>query len=221
MVLLQCFNLLLHKIDNTKLEIIGEDTGSSSQTPPSPDTSLAQCTQLLSHFAKLREMPVPVDGILDRLVSLDIAGCNNITRLPAAYGNNGCMRSLNISSTKISAIPASISQTLTALDVSSCRRVTNVGDIPNLVVLNCTNSAVVDINPVTLLSLRQLFAFHTKLSTISNAMQLEIMSWSPSLSGTLTIGNAPRLLSVLVTSGRDNVHLDGDSEAIVQMVGGT
>lgn len=217
MVVLQYENLLLHQVDDGVLAVIGEDnkTPHTSITPP-----FDVIQSLVSNYPKLRDLPVPIAGLMDRLVTLDLANCSSITKIPSAYGQLGTVQNLNVSGTKLSAIPATMLPSLKTLDVSCCRRLTNVGDVPNLVVLNCTNSAIVDISIATLQTLRQLFAFHTKLSVIAHAASLEVMAWSPAMTGTLTIADTPNLLSVLTTSTRESIHIDPGCEAIVQIVGG-
>ena len=216
MVLAQYANLLLHKSSDVTIEVIGED--SRTQNTDITDGAFSEVVHFRCPYKLLRKLPSP-SGFLLRLHTIDISGCSEVTKVPAEYGNASTITTLNISGTKISAIPLSFSRSVACLDVSNCRRLTNVGDLPSLVVLNCSNSTVVDITATTLSSLQHLFALHTKLSMITAAPALQTVLWSPVLSTTLHLSDCPSLRSVLTTSSREQVNVDNAAVYVASVSG--
>ena len=225
MVLLQYYNLLLHK-DGDTFHIIGEDMAIdiNSRVNPSLPQDSSEEAEYTSHFIgvtrlvcahkSLRSLPPPATGYLDSLVDIDLSHCTNVTRIPSAYGVKSTVQKLNISLTKVSALPLSFMSSLKSLDVSGCRRITNVGDMSQLCVLNITNSTVVDLSPTTCAHLQQLIALHSKLTKIETAPELKIILWSGTINAQLNISDCGNLISIITSGACDRISVSGSSPYI-------
>ena len=198
------------------MEIIGEDKTqitSRINTSLPPDTheladytaSFSGVTVLVCQYKQLSHVPSPSEGFLDSLTDIDLSSCTLLTRLPSAYAGKQTVRHLNISGTKISSIPLTFVGSIESLDVSNCRRITNVGDMERLRILNITASAVVDLAASIVATLEQLIALNSKLTSINDATKLKVVIWSGPLQSTLQIDGSDELMTVVTTGALESV----------------
>lgn len=221
MVLLQYCNLLLHKAVERpwQMDIIGEDKTQSTQDNdvlPADDTELAEYAQhfagvttLICQHKGLTALPSPRSGFFDVLEVIDLSQCSYMSRLPSGFGSKNTVRTLNVSGTKLSAIPLTFMPSLRSLDVSHCRRMTNVGETSQLKVLNITASAIVDIAQSTATTIEQLIALNSKVSHVSGAAELRVVIWSGPVSTSLLIEGCDRIMTVVTTGSTDLIRCDG------------
>lgn len=217
MVLLQYRNLLLHRASaqSSRMEIIGEEQSALNASIVQPGdgndeeeymANFVGVKVLSCKYDKLSALPAPSPGLLDALECIDISGCTSITRIPAAFGSNGTVTTLNVSNTKVSSIPLTFSASVRALDVSQCRRITNVGDMHHLQVLNITASAVLDISVSIASTLEQIIALNSKITCINDAPNLKVVLWSGASHLSLEIGSASiALMTVVTTNSIDRI----------------
>ena len=221
MVLLQYCNLLLHKSADkpNQMDIIGEDRTSSTASNVHLPVDVTEAAEYTSHFSgvtilvcqykQLTALPAPTTGFFDTLQVIDLSLCAAISRLPSSFGDKGTVTVLNVSGTKLSAIPLTFLPSLTSVDVSNCRRITNIGDTHNLKVLNITASAVVDVQSSTCLTLEQLIALNSKITSISSAPALKVVIWSGPLSAHLQLDGCHQIMTVITTGPIEMIHTNG------------
>ena len=218
MVLLQYCNLLLHKAAErpTQMDIIGEDKTSSTTSNSHLPLDDAEAAEYTSHFAgvttlvcqykQLTNLPAPRTGFFDTLHVLDLSQCSAISRVPSAFGEKGTVVSLNVSGTKVSSIPLTFMPSLVSVDVSNCRRITNVGDTVRLKVLNITASAVVDVQSSTCTTLEQLIALNSKITHVTGAPVLKVVIWSGPLNAQLILEGCDQMMTVITTGSIDSIN---------------
>ena len=222
MVLLQYHNLLLHRgTASQQMEIIGEDKTqittlnaflpSDAQELADYTASFSGVTVLVCQYKQLSHVPAPSEGFLDSLVEIDFSSCSALTRLPSAYASKQTVKRLNISGTKISSIPLTFVGSIESLDVSNCRRITNVGDMERLKILNITASAVVDLSTSIVATLEQLIALNSKLTSVIDATKLKVVIWSGPLQSELVLDGCDELSTVVTTGALESVNCTSDA----------
>lgn len=212
MVLLQYANLLLHRSEGSdRVDVIGEDQSASNTVGTSDASDFEGVTVLCCQYKQLRALPLPADGFLNTLATIDLSHCANITRIPSEYGAKSTVRRLIVAGTKLSAVPFTMAESLEFLDVSNCRRMSDVGDLPRLHMLNVTASNVTDISATTSASLRLLIAFNSRLSSFVGAPKLHTMMWSSATpNNRIEVRDCAVLNSIVTTSDPPLLDVAGD-----------
>lgn len=221
MVLLQYCNLLLHKSVErpNQIDIIGEDKASSINNNAHLPVDSAERAEYTAHFVnvtvlvcqhkQLSQLPVPTEGFFDRLERIDLSNCSQISRLPSSIGTNSSVKYLNVATTKLSAIPLTFMESLESLDVSHCRRMTNVGDFSRLRVLNITNSAVVDLSSSTASTLVIMIGLNSKVTHVVGATALKVVMWSGPPSAALHLEGCDDIMSIVTTGAMESITSSG------------
>lgn len=206
MSLVRYYNLLMFQNSSTSLEIIGEDvsitdfTTNIAEENLSPTdlntyhTLLGSILTLKSNVTTLSQLPPGTR--FTGLQTLDVNNCTNISQIPTSYSSS--LRSLKVSSTKVSSIPSSFTS-LTTLEINNCKRIASIG-ISSLETLVMSHSSVTELTNLD--SLVRLVCLTSKLVNIPQAPNLVVITWSGVSSSPLTIHSNNTSISQILTTGQ-------------------